>query len=76
MTALQWTPRLFASIDAKDTSRFLAFLSDDACFRFANLPSALGRDAIRGSVDGFFASIAASRHDVSRVWAIDENVIC
>ncbi len=24
MTALEWTPRLFASIDAKHTSRFLA----------------------------------------------------
>ncbi len=76
MTALEWTPRLFASIDAKDTSRFLAFLSDDACFRFANLPAAVGRDAIREAVDGFFAGIASCRHVVSSVWVPEESVIC
>jgi SnoaL-like domain len=76
MSPLKWIPTLFASIDAKDTSRFLSFLSDDACFRFANLPAAIGQDAIREAIDGFFASIAACRHDVSNVWAPDGNVIC
>ena len=76
MTHLEWTPTLFASIDAKDTSRFLSFLSDDASFRFANLPAAVGQDAIRQAVDGFLASIAGCRHDVSNVWALAGTVIC
>ena len=76
MTPTEWTPALFASIDAKDTSRFLSFLSDDASFRFANLPAAVGLDAIRAAVDGFFAGIARSRHDVSNVWTPAGTVIC
>src|SRR5471030_3041284 len=76
MTPQEWTPTLFASIDAKDTSRFLSFLSDDASFRFANLPAAVGQDAIRKAVDGFLASIAGCRHDVSNVWALAGTVIC
>ncbi|MEO8079714.1 MAG: nuclear transport factor 2 family protein [Caldimonas sp.] len=76
MTALEWTPKLFASIDAKDTEGFLAFLSDDACFSFANLPPAVGRAAIREAVGGFFAGIASCRHEVSKVWSPDDSVIC
>jgi ketosteroid isomerase-like protein len=76
MTSVEWTPALFASIDAKDTQRLLSFLSDDARFRFGNLPAAVGREAIREAVNGFFASIAACRHDVANVWAPNGHVIC
>lgn len=76
MTSHEWTPALFASIDAKDTARFQTFLTDDARFRFGNLPEAVGRDAIGAAVDGFFASIAACRHDVKNVWAPPGHVIC
>ena len=67
MTPLEWTPTLFASIDAKDTSRFLSFLSDDASFRFANLPAAVGQDAIRQAVNGFLASASQAADTTSRM---------
>ncbi len=58
---------LFAAIDAKDTDTFLSFLTDDAVFRFGSAPSVTGQDAIREGVDGFFSSIAGSRHSIGNV---------
>jgi limonene-1,2-epoxide hydrolase len=67
---------LFARIDAKDTERFLEFLTDSASFRFGSAPSASGREAIRAAVDGFFASIAASKHELSRITEDTGVIIC
>lgn len=58
---------LFASIDARDTEAFLAYLADDAVFRFGSAPAMQGHAAIRAGVDGFFSSIAGSRHVLKRV---------
>lgn len=76
MNQTSWTTALFASIDAKDTPRFLAFLSDDAEFRFANAPPAVGKAAIGGAVDNFFGAIRASRHDIARTWSHPDHFIC
>ena len=76
MNQSNWTPALFASIDAKDTDRFLSHLCDDATFRFANQPAAIGHPAIGEVVGGFFAAIGASRHEVSNVWTLGKTVIC
>ena len=76
MNSTDWTTALFASIDAKDTPRFLTFLTDDAAFQFANAPAAVGKPAIGAAVDGFFGTIRASRHDIARTWAQPEHVIC
>jgi len=58
---------LFASIDAMDTERFLCFIAEDGTFRFGSAPAVTGRDAIRGAVDGFFATLAGLRHVLHRV---------
>jgi limonene-1,2-epoxide hydrolase len=67
---------LFAAIDAKDTGRFLAYLSDEASFRFGSAAPAEGKEAIRAAVDGFFSSIAGCHHMVPRFVATDDVVIC
>jgi ketosteroid isomerase-like protein len=71
-----WVPALFASIDARDTPRFLSFLSDDARFRFANQPPAIGRAAIGDAVGGFFAAIAGLQHTLRHVWEVPGHVVC
>jgi hypothetical protein len=58
---------LFAKIDAKDTERFLEFLTDAASFRFGSAPPAHGHEAIHAAVDDFFASIAGSKHKLTRI---------
>lgn len=74
-TAPAWIAPLFASIDAQDVPRFLAFLSADARFQFGNLPPAVGQAAIQAAVSGFFASIAGLRHELLNVWSTDAHVI-
>ena len=68
--------KLFASIDAMDTEGFLGFIDRDGEFRFASAAPVKGHDAIRGSVDGFFASVAALEHDVQRLIGDGHVVVC
>lgn len=67
---------LFAAIDAKDTERFLGFLTDEATFRFGSAPAVRGRSAIRAAVDGFFKSIAASHHALSQTVLNNDVMVC
>ena len=71
-----WLTDLFATIDAKDTGRFVDVLTEDASFRFGSAAPVLGRDNIRAAVDGFFSTIAASRHTLSRSMMEDGALIC
>lgn len=67
---------LFAAVDAKDTERFLSFLTAGASFRFGSAPAVQGRDAIYSAVDGFFSTIAGLSHDLARIVAEDDVVVC
>ena len=67
---------LFKAVDAKDTERFLGFLTDQASFRFGSAPPAQGKGAIRVAVDGFFSTIAGCHHVVTRVVAEGDVIIC
>jgi hypothetical protein len=69
MPDAHWTAPLYQAIDAKDSRRFLSFLTENAQFRFGNNPPAIGHAAIGAAVDGFFASIRSSRHDILNNWA-------
>jgi len=68
MPEAHWTADLYKAIDAKDTKRFLSYLTENAQFRFGNYPPAVGRAAIVAAVDGFFASIHSSHHDILNNW--------
>jgi ketosteroid isomerase-like protein len=66
---------IFADIDSFDPDRFVAHLAPDAMFRFANANPALGREAIREAVAGFFTTIDGLRHYVLNTWEIGDTVI-
>ena len=68
--------RLFASIDAMDTGRFLGFIAPDAEFRFGSAPAVHGHDAIRDAVDGFFATISALEHEPRRTIVNGSDTVC
>ena len=76
MRTRDWWIELCRSIDAKDTKTFVSYLSEDCEFRFANGPSAVGREAIGAAVDAFWASIRGSQHEVLRAWGDDESGVC
>jgi len=71
-----WLDKLMRCIDAKDAAAFAAFLTDDACFRFGNVPSVRGREAIEVSVRSFFDAVTALAHQLQERWSIDEVTIC
>jgi len=67
---------LFAAVDAKDTERFLGFLTAEASFRFGSAPAVEGREAIHSAVDGFFSTISGLSHNLTRTIAEDSVVVC
>ena len=68
--------KLFVSIDAMNTEGFLGFIAPDAEFRFGSTPPVKGHDGIRAAVEGFFSSFAALSHNLQRVVADDNGVVC
>ena len=68
--------KLFVSIDAMDTEGFLGFIAPDAEFRFGSASPVKGHDGIRAAVQGFFSSFAALSHDLQRLVADGNTVVC
>ncbi len=66
---------LFAAIDAKDADRFVNFLAPDGSFRFGSAPAAVGRDAVREAVAGFFESIKGLSHALQKVLPAGDSLI-
>jgi len=71
-----WINKLFEAVDSLDADKFVAFLSDDAIFRFANAAPVGGKEAIRGALTGFFSSVNGLKHEILEWWEQDGTVIC
>lgn len=54
----------------------MALLHPEAVFQFGNSPPVQGREAIRETVSGFFASIAAVKHQLADAWQPPGAFIC
>jgi hypothetical protein len=67
---------LFNSIDQMNIDAFLAFLSDNALFRFGNADPVSGKDVIRDVLQGFFASIKTLQHNVLESWTSGNALAC
>ena len=66
---------IFADIDAFDPDKFVAHLTPDAKFRFANADPVTGREAVKEAVTGFFSSIDGLTHHILNVHESGETVI-
>ncbi|MFJ2738347.1 nuclear transport factor 2 family protein [Streptomyces sp. NPDC087440] len=66
---------IFRDIDTFDPDKFVAHLTDDVVFRFANAPELTGREAVREGVAAFFATIDGLSHDVRATWEFGDTVI-
>jgi hypothetical protein len=67
--------QIFADIDSFDPDRFVANLTPDARFRFANADPVTGRAAIREAVAGFFTSIDGLTHHIRNVYEVGDTTI-
>lgn len=67
---------LFQTIDNRNTSAFLEFLTQDAVFRFGNSETVTGKENVGNVVEGFFGSIKSLKHTVLEVWDNGPNLVC
>ena len=63
-----WVDRLFGTVDAMDSKKFVSFLTEDARFKFGNADAVEGKEKIEQAVAGFFGTIGGLHHDVLNVW--------
>ena len=66
---------VFADIDAMDADKFIAHLTPDVRFRFANADPALGRAAVKQGVEGFWTTIDGLTHHVINSYEVGDTVI-
>jgi ketosteroid isomerase-like protein len=67
--------QVFADIDAFDPDKFVAHLTPDAVFRFANADPVTGRAAVKEAVAGFFSTIDGLTHHMRNVWELGDTAI-
>ena len=66
---------IIADIAAFDPDKFVAHLTPEATFRFANADPVTGRAAVKEAVAGFFSSIAGLTHHILNVYEVGDIVI-
>lgn len=66
---------IFADIDSFDPDRFVAHLTEDVIFRFANAEPTAGRSATRDAVMEFFTNIRGLSHSIVNTWEIGPTII-
>ena len=67
---------MFAAIDSLDGDAFVAYLTENAVFRFGSAPPVQGRAAIKAAVEGFFGTIAGCTHAIDRTFADGDALVC
>jgi ketosteroid isomerase-like protein len=65
----------FADIDGFDPEKFVAHLTPDAVFRFANADPLTGREAVKEGVAGFFSTIDGLKHHIRNVWELGDTCV-
>lgn len=70
-----WVNSLFSTIDAKDSEKFVSFLTNDATFTFGNMPSVTGRINIYDTLVAFFGSIKEIKHHDIQFFDNEQYVI-
>src|SRR3984893_18650620 len=66
---------IFAAIDAMDADKFVAYLTPDVRFRFANMDPAIGRAAVTEGGNGFWGSIDGPTHHTQKTHDVGDTVI-
>jgi hypothetical protein len=67
--------KLFNTIDEMNAEKFVAFLTDDAIFKFGNFPPAEGKEAVHEAVSNFFKSIKSLKHRYINMWVHHDTIL-
>ncbi|MDT8392729.1 MAG: nuclear transport factor 2 family protein [Bacteroidales bacterium] len=63
---------MYSIVDAKDGAALAAMMTEDAIFRFANMPHVEGREGITSFLDTFYRSIKNIRHEQIEDWQLGD----
>jgi ketosteroid isomerase-like protein len=66
---------VFRAVDAQDLDTLKSMFTADARFVFANQEPLLGIDAILAGNAAFFSMVQRIKHELLRVWVVDETTI-
>lgn len=67
------TAAVFADIDTMDADTFLRHLHPEVRFTFGTFEPAVGHEAVRAAVDGFWASIGGLKHHLLHSWDVEDD---
>ena len=68
-----WIDDYYADVDAMHLDAYVDRHSDDAVVVFANQPPAVGKDAIRAAIGGFWSMIGGLRHERRNLWFVNDG---
>ena len=68
-----WIDDYYADVDAMRLEPFVERHSDDAAVVFGNNPAAVGKEAIRATIGGFWSMIGGLRHERRNLWFVNDG---
>jgi len=68
-----WIYEFYRVADSLQMEPFLALHTDDVRLSFANYPTAVGREALRGAIGALWSRIKAMSHSLSGAWSLHEG---
>jgi ketosteroid isomerase-like protein len=68
-----WIDDYYADVDAMRLDAFVERHSDDAAVTFGNNPPAVGKEAIRAAIGGFWSMIGGLRHERRNLWLVNDG---
>jgi ketosteroid isomerase-like protein len=68
-----WIDDYYADVDAMRLEPFVERHSDDASVVFGNNPPAVGKEAIRAAIGGFWSMIGGLRHERRNLWFVNDG---
>jgi len=66
----RWIYEFFQVADSLDMERFLALHTEDVRLTFANYPTSVGHEALRGAIGGVWSRIKAMSHSLTGAWSM------
>ena len=76
MSERGWYEGILEAVDAKDSSGFVSYLTDDATFTWGAQPPVKGKGAVQEYVDNFLGMFRGTRHQVLETLESGDTRVC
>ena len=76
MTERSWYDGILQTVDTRDSEAFVAYLTDDATFKWGAQPEVSGNEAIREYVDAFLDMFDGTKHVLFETLESGDTRVC